>query len=232
MKRMERESSLRERCLVAIRAGIVTGEFAPGTIWSVPAIAQELGVSATPVREAMLDLTNDGLAEPVRNRGFRIVELDERDLDEIHAIRLLLEAPVVAALTGDREVLTDEVVDRLWEICDELERNAEVGDVAAMIDGDVTFHSELLRLSGNNRLVDLVRKLRNQTRRYGLYGADEETLLATARDHRRIVEAVLGDDEARTKRVVEEHLAANRGILAARPTSAGAVSPSARAPSA
>jgi DNA-binding GntR family transcriptional regulator len=220
MRPMKRHSSLRERCLVVLRAGIITGEAAPGTLWSVPALAQELGVSATPVREAMLDLANDGLVEPVPNRGFRIVELDETDLDEIHAVRLLLEAPTVAAITGERELLTDAVVRRLWLLCDELERHAVAGDVAAMIDADVTFHSELLQLSGNNRLVELVRKLRNQTRRYGLLGADEETLLAAATDHRRIVEAVVDDDKARTKQVMEEHLAANRGILAGPPVRA------------
>jgi DNA-binding GntR family transcriptional regulator len=214
MKRMQRQSSLRERCLVAIRTGIITGEIVPGTIWSVPAIAQKLGVSATPVREAMLDLQSEELVEPVPNRGFRVVELDDVGLDEIHAIRLMLEVPTVAAVTGDRELLTDAVVRRLHGLCDKLERHALSGDVAGIIETDVDFHSELLQLSGNRRLVELVRRLRTQTRRYGYLRADEATLLAAATDHRRIVEAVVGNDKRTTARVMEEHLAANRGFLA------------------
>lgn len=213
---MKRQSSLRERCLVAIRTSIITGELAPGTLWSVPTLAERLGVSATPVREAMLDLASDGLVEPVRNRGFRVVELDDTALDEIHAIRLMLEPPTVASVTGNRGLLTDTVVRRLHRLCDELEHHALAGDLAGIIETDVEFHSALLQLSGNRQLVELVRRLRNQTRRYGYLQADMSVLLAAARDHRRIVEAVVGDDPERTRHVMEEHLAANRGILAGR----------------
>lgn len=221
MKQLRRQSSLRKRCLDAIRTGIITGEIGPGTIWSVPALAEKLGVSATPVREAMLDLQNEGFVHAVPNRGFRVVELDDVDLDELHAIRLLLEVPTVAALTGHRELLTEVVVDRLHQLCDELERHARAGDVAGVIATDVEFHGELLQLSGNRRLVELVGRLRNQTRRYGYLQIDAATLLAAATDHRRIVKAVVGRDAAKTARVMEEHLAANRGFLAGRAAAVG-----------
>ncbi len=77
----------------SIRVRIVTGEFAAGEIYSAPALAAVLGVSATPVREAMLELTADGLVEVVPNRGFRVVEPSQHDLDEIFELRLMLEVP-------------------------------------------------------------------------------------------------------------------------------------------
>ena len=68
MKRVERAPSLRERAEIAIRGGIITGEIPPGEIFSAPVLAKQLGVSATPVREAMLDLVREGMVEPIANR--------------------------------------------------------------------------------------------------------------------------------------------------------------------
>src|SRR4051794_4783192 len=83
--------SLREQAVAAIRASIITGEAEPGQIYSVRQFADRLGVSATPIREALLDLAGDGLVEAVRNRGFRILMPSEQDLDEIYRLRLMIE---------------------------------------------------------------------------------------------------------------------------------------------
>jgi DNA-binding GntR family transcriptional regulator len=154
LKPMQRDSSLRERAAVALRASIVTGEIRPGEIYSAPMIAQQLGVSATPVREAMLDLASEGLVEPVRNRGLRVIQLTERDLDEIFQVRLLLEVPTVVAVAGDNTLLTDKLVKCLNRLIEVLEASAGAGDFGGLIDADIKFHSELLALPGNERLVD------------------------------------------------------------------------------
>jgi DNA-binding GntR family transcriptional regulator len=214
LKPMTRASSLRERAAVAIRAGIVTGEIPAGEICSAPALAQRLGVSATPVREAMLDLASEGLVEAVRNRGFRVVQLTERDLDEIFQLRFLLEVPAVVALADKPELLTEERLRRLKALLDELEAQADADDVAGLIEADRKFHSELLGLLDNRRLVELVDRLRLYTRRYGLRTLDHDTLQTIASDHRRILDALVGGDREEVRRVMEEHLAVNRGILA------------------
>jgi DNA-binding GntR family transcriptional regulator len=201
---------------VAIRAGIVTGEIPAGEICSAPALAQSLGVSATPVREAMLDLANEGLVEPVRNRGFRVVPMTERDLDEIFQLRYFVEIPAMAALAERGELLTSERVERFRAMLDELEAHAEAGDLAEMIDGDRQFHSELLGLLENRRLVELVERLRGYTRRYGMPALDRDQLIGIAADHRRILDALVQGDGENVRRIMEEHLAANRGILAGR----------------
>src|SRR5439155_22905930 len=86
-------SSLREQAASAIRTGIVTGAITAGEIYSVPTLAEQLGVSATPVREAMLDLAGEGLVLPVRNRGYRVVSMSTQDLEAVLKLRLLLEVP-------------------------------------------------------------------------------------------------------------------------------------------
>lgn len=92
--------SLREEVAHALRAAIVAGQIRPGTIYSAPTLATQFGVSPTPVREAILDLAKEGLITIVKNKGFRIRSLSERELDEITEIRELLEIPVVADQVG------------------------------------------------------------------------------------------------------------------------------------
>src|SRR3954449_8596546 len=99
--------SLREQAQQVIRASILAGELAAGEIYSASTLAERLGVSPTPVREAMLELANGGLVEPVRNRGFRVLAPDEADLDEISQLRLMLEAPsmrIVVERASDQEL--------------------------------------------------------------------------------------------------------------------------------
>ncbi|HLH46617.1 MAG TPA: GntR family transcriptional regulator, partial [Acidimicrobiales bacterium] len=79
--------SLREGVADALRAAVVSGEMRPGVVYSVPSLAAQFGVSPTPVREAMLDLLKEGLVESVRNKGFRVTEVTDAQLDEITGLR-------------------------------------------------------------------------------------------------------------------------------------------------
>ena len=75
--------SLREQVAGALRAAIVSGELEPGDVYSAPALGAKFGVSATPVREAMLDLVRENLVTTVPNKGYRVTTMDEADLDDI-----------------------------------------------------------------------------------------------------------------------------------------------------
>jgi DNA-binding FadR family transcriptional regulator len=76
---------LREQARQVIRGLVITGQMQPDQLYSVPRLAAELGVSATPVREALLDLEREGLLEAERNRGFRVVSLSLSELNDIFA---------------------------------------------------------------------------------------------------------------------------------------------------
>src|SRR5215203_3588997 len=82
----------------ALRAALVAGELLPGEVYSAPTLAARFGVSATPVREAMLDLVKEGLVDTVPNKGFRVTAVSEKQLDEYTHIRALVEIPTVADL--------------------------------------------------------------------------------------------------------------------------------------
>src|SRR5262245_66476625 len=94
-------SSLREQVQVVLRTSITTGELESGRLYSVGEFAERLQVSATPVREALVNLAHLGLVEIVRNRGFVVPELSDHDLDQILQLRLFLEVRAIQQLAGN-----------------------------------------------------------------------------------------------------------------------------------
>src|SRR2546428_8455646 len=95
-----KQANLRESAREAIRSSIVVGEIVAGQIYPVGYFESQLGVSATPIREALFDLANEGLVEVVKNRGFRVSNLSDQDLTEIFELRDLLETHAMESLTG------------------------------------------------------------------------------------------------------------------------------------
>jgi DNA-binding GntR family transcriptional regulator len=174
-------SNLREQVADALRAAVVTGQMEPGRIYSAPALAMQFGVSATPVREAMLDLVKQGLVEVVRNKGFQVTGVSDDELDQIAEIRLLLEPPAGAIAA---RLATASDVAELRPLAQAIIDAAATPDLISYIDADREFHSKLLTLAGNRRLVDVVRDLRAQTRLYGLSElVSRGRLTASAEEH-------------------------------------------------
>ncbi len=207
-------SSLRDRAHAAIRASISTGELEADTIHPVSFLTARLGVSATPVREALLDLANEGLVEVLRNRGFRIPTLTEKDLDEIFQLRLMLEVPALVQICRK---LTDEQIEELSRYVEDLEDCAQTGNIAGFLETDRVFHTRLLETQGNQRLVTIVSRLRDHARLHGLPGlAMSGKLVASAQEHRHILNAVVAGDATECEKWMIKHLEHTRGIWAGR----------------
>jgi DNA-binding GntR family transcriptional regulator len=210
---VERES-LRGQVVDALRAAVVSGEMKPGTVYSAPSLAARFGVSATPVREALLDLTKEGLVESVRNKGFRVTEMTDEQLDEITALRALIEIPTVIGLAG---TIGPEQIETLRPLAEAICVTAAVGDLIGYIEADRRFHLTLLELAGNRRLVDLTGQLRDQTRLYGLSRlAEEQRLISSGQEHHEILDALASGDAARTEAVMRRHIGHVRGLWARR----------------
>ena len=165
IRKVEKTASLRDRIGKALSAAIISGELAPGTLVSVPALAAEFEVSATPVREAMLDLEQRGFVESVRNKGFRVTQVSLRDLREIVELRQLLEVPAMTALAGR---VPPARMPKLRTMADQIATHAGAAELTRFIESDRDFHLALLAEYGNERLVALVRELRSQTRMVNL----------------------------------------------------------------
>ncbi|WP_344418390.1 GntR family transcriptional regulator [Amycolatopsis minnesotensis] len=190
--------------LEVVRQAMVSGEIRPGDIYSAAALAARLGVSSSPVREAMLTLVNQGLMEPVRNRGYRVVAMSEQDLDEIHELRRLLEVP--ATLSAGAKIEPGDL-DRLGGLARNIEVAAEAGDVARFLEADRRFHLDLLAHGGNRRLVESIATLRDQTRLYGLEKlAEGGRLTEAAGEHREILAAISVRDWPQLENLMHTHL--------------------------
>lgn len=197
--------SLRGQIADALRAAMISGRMQPGVVYSAPALAEEFGVSPTPVREAMIDLVKDEMIEAVRNRGFRVLPLSPRDLDELIELRELLEVPAVIGLAG---AVPDEAVGLLRALAGEVVAAAEEGDLLRYVDADRRFHAELLALQGNRTLVQMIVQLRNRSRLYGLADlAARSELVAAAQEHGALVDALVGDDAEGAEKIIRRHLA-------------------------
>jgi DNA-binding GntR family transcriptional regulator len=188
-------ASLRGRIGESLSAAIISGELAPGTLVSVPTLAAQFEVSATPVREAMLDLEQRGFVASVRNKGFRVTDVSEKDLREIVELRQLLEVPAMRSLAAS---FPTETLPTWREIADEITAHADSGNLTGFIERDRDFHLGLLELYGNSRLVEAVRELRQQTRMVNLVRMKESNKLHdSAAEHHLMLELLeRGDGEA------------------------------------
>ncbi|WP_028659259.1 GntR family transcriptional regulator [Nocardioides insulae] len=201
--------SLREQVSRALRAAIVSGELEPGTVYSAPALGARFGVSATPVREAMLDLVRENLVATVPNKGYRVTSVEEADLDDITELRLLIEPRLAAQVTPD---IPDADFPMLRELAEAIVRGAASGDLVAYTDHDRAFHLKLLEYAGNRRISALVGDLRAHARLYGLADMLERgELEGAAREHLVIVDALEARDAALVERLMDAHVRQTRG---------------------
>ena len=162
----------------------------------------------------MLDLVNEGLVEAVPNKGFRLVELSDDDLDEIAELRALVEIPVVVGLAGN---LSSGDLQRLRGHAETIERAAAAGDLVGYIEADFRFHLDLLGLAGNRRLVGLVASLRAQARLDNLSRlAEKGVLIESARESTLLCSTrSLPATPAQSNAMMREHLGHVRGIWSA-----------------
>ncbi|MFR9798858.1 GntR family transcriptional regulator [Streptomyces sp. MS06] len=204
--------SLRQQAREALRIRITLGQIEPGRVESVINVAAELGVSVTPVREAVMDLANAGMVEIIRNRGFRVPELTEHDLDEIFLLRTMLEVPATAevARLSDKAPLAP-----FRQLAEQLARAAREGELVSFLDLDRQFHLGLLELLHNRRLVAMVGQLRDQARMHGLQKlADQGELAQSGDEHIALVDALMSGDDALCADLMRRHLVHSRGIWA------------------
>ena len=136
---------LRHEVLLGLRTGILSGDIAPGTrLLEVP-LANELGVSRGPIREALRQLEQEGLVEFFPHRGAVVVGVAEAEVETIYGIRALLEGRAFARAC---RVVTDEDIDALAAMVAKMIEASEAGDLRAVTELDLQFHGRVVELSG------------------------------------------------------------------------------------
>ena len=177
----------------------------PGTRVRDTALAERLGVSRTPVREALLRLSREGLVEAGAGRGFRVRPLDRAELRDVGAILAELE-PLALRLSPPPG---PDRLQRLEELVRQMEQSR--GDAARVIELDEAWHQVLLEECPNRRLLDLIAGLRRVPRRYlHAYLREAGRLGLSTLHHTRLLAALRGDDRQAASAVLERRW--RRGI--------------------
>ncbi|WP_211659136.1 GntR family transcriptional regulator [Phytoactinopolyspora halophila] len=218
ISRIEHGTSLRSEVERKLSAAIVSGELEPGTLVTVPTLAAQFEVSATPVREAMLDLEKRGFVEPVRNKGFRVTHVGENDLREIVQVRRWLEVPAMRITAANFPAAR---LDEYRQMADRIVTAAAAADFPEYLAVDTAFHLSLLELTGNQRLVDMVAELRRQTRLVGLASLkDTVELERSAHEHHTLLDLLSSGQGEQAESLMHQHIGHVLGWWAGRPEDA------------
>lgn len=201
-----------EQVMEAVRAAIDAGSLRPGVKYSVYQLAEALGISRTPVRDALLRLEEVGLIRFEARQGFRILLPDPREIADIFAIRLALELPAVARAA---QLCDSALAERLNTRMELLRIAATAGDERTFARHDQLLHDDILEAAGNLRAREIVRSLRESTRLLGATTGRARSLFDIDAEHRPIIAAILANQPAGAVAAMREHLSGTGQILVA-----------------
>lgn len=221
-----RPPTAQEAVLVELRRMISSGELSPGEQIVQDSLAERLGVSRVPLREALKILEGEGQVTYVAHHGYSVTQLSLADLLEVYRIRELLEAEAVGTAVP---LMTREDFDRLEEAEAEVRAAAAVTDIITMTQANRRFHFALIEACALPRLIRIVGLLWDATEVYrSVYYAHQVNRDLVDHEHRGIVQAVRARDVDVLVKRLDQHrqhaIAALRPVLEAADTS-GPVDP-------
>lgn len=196
-----------------IREAIIDGRLPPGQRLKEEELARELGISRTPVREALLLLESEGLVESIPRRGATVRSYAVGDLDDVYQLRALLEG--YAARRAATRISADDVA-RLEQSCARFDRLRAEDDLLDLVRENLLFHSIIHEAAASDRLAALVRKVIEIPLVYkSFYWYSPEQKLISQHYHRQLTRAMsLGDGE-RAELIMKEHVLEARDFLLA-----------------
>jgi DNA-binding GntR family transcriptional regulator len=196
-----------------IREAIIDGRLPPGRRLKEEELARELGMSRTPVREALLTLESEGLVESIPRRGATVRSYAIGDLDDVYQLRALLEG--YAARRAAARISPDDVA-RLEESCDRFERLRAEDDLLDLVKENLRFHNVIHEVAASDRLATLIRKVIEIPLVYkSFYWYSPEQKLISQHYHRQLTRSLrLGDGE-RAELIMKEHVLEARDFLLA-----------------
>ncbi len=196
---------LRDVVFQTLRQAILRGELKPGERLMEIHLAQKLGVSRTPVREAIRKLELEGLVEMIPRKGAIVSEITVSDLENVLEVRMALEELAVKRAC---KRITRRQLEELEQLSADFERALQGDDVGVYAQADVRFHDAIYLATGNIRLVQILNNLREQMYRYRMeYLKDHQAHKYLVQDHEEIVWALQHRDERTALEATKRHIA-------------------------
>lgn len=196
---------LRDVVFNTLRDAILTGKLVPGERLMENQLAEKLGVSRTPVREALRMLELENLVELVPRKGAQVLDMSEKDIVNILEVRSALEG-LATALACKK--MTKEELQQLKELEEDFEKAVTDDDVEQFVDIDEDFHDMIFAATENDKLINIFRNLRIQLYRYRMAQAkNNETSMSTiVAHHRSIIRAIENHDGEEGASIAHGHI--------------------------
>lgn len=208
---MDEYLPLRDVVFNTLRQAILKGELKPGERLMELALAERLGVSRTPIREAMRKLELEGLVVMIPRRGAQVANITEKDLNDVLEVRIALEN---LAIEKACKCMDEEQLGRLWMAAKEFERTMADGNLVHLAEADVAFHEIIYRAADNVRLNQVLNNLREQIYRYRVeYLKEEETRNLLVREHEEMYQAIKERDVEKAQEISFRHLENQRKAI-------------------
>ncbi len=200
-----------EAALAELRDSILSGELAPGAPLRLEELAERLGMSISPVREAVRRLESLGLAVHVPHRGARVSELARDDLRDAYEVRLALEPLAVRRAAGQFAAEDAAAARRHLADYARARERSETGDARA---AHAAFHFTLYRASGSEWLVRMIRPAWENCERYRAISLQSRSIVEVERQHERILEACVRHEPELAATELTRHLAVTANLAA------------------
>lgn len=195
---------LRDVVFNTLRQAILRGELKPGERLMEIALSNRLGVSRTPVREAIRMLELEGLVIMIPRKGAQVAQITEQDMIDVLEVRLGLEELAVRFAC---ERITDEELEKLGEAVQEFEKSITNADLSALAEADVKFHEIIYQATHNQRLVQIINNIREQMYRYRIeYLKDVESRKRLLKEHYAIWAALKNRDKDNAVKYICTHI--------------------------
>ena len=195
---------LRDVVFNTLRQAILKGELAPGERLMEIQLAERLGVSRTPIREAIRKLELEGLVLMIPRKGAEVAKISEKSLRDVLEVRRSLEELAIE-LACQR--MTEEEVDFLEQTQEEFKAAVACGDAMKIAETDETYHDVIYKGTGNDRLVQILNNLREQMYRYRLeYIKDVSQHVRLIEEHEEIYRCISSRDKDAGARAIKMHI--------------------------
>ena len=195
---------LRDVVFNTLRSAIITGKLSPGERLMEIKLADELGVSRTPVREALRKLEREGLVITTARKGAQVAPINERDLKEVLEVRKSLES--LACQIASQKI-TPQQVEELKVMNGSIEKAIADNDTETITQLDIDFHEVIYQITENRRLIDILHQLKEHILRYRLqYIKDMKNKKNIVEEHKKIINALEGHNPKAARREIERHI--------------------------
>ena len=202
--KLDNYKPLRELVFESIREAIIGGKLRPGERLMEIQLAEEMGVSRTPIREAIRKLELEALVVMIPRKGAYVAGLSMKDIADVFEIRRALEG-LAAELACER--ITDEELEELERYLVRIAEDIESQDISKVVATDTDFHTLLYKASRNQRLSQTINNLREQIQRFRMTSLSYPGRMRNAlEEHRKIVEAISARDSEAARKIAQEHI--------------------------